>query len=52
MDEVIPKGEAKIVLRNCKVLVVQMSHLNSLFLLSNSINFYMDIYGKVLYIHN
>ena len=50
MDEAVPKRETKIVLFNCQVLIVQMSHLNNLFLLSNFYNFYMDISGKVLYI--
>jgi hypothetical protein len=52
MDEVVPKGKAKIVKVVGYILVVQMSHNKALFLLSNSSNFYMDIYGKVLYIHN
>ena len=52
MDETVPKGEAQIVLGDCKFLLVPMSHLNRLFLSVNLINFYMDISGKVLYILN
>jgi hypothetical protein len=51
MDAVVSKGKAKIVLGCCKVFIVQMSHFLDLFLLSNLFNFYMDILGKVLYIH-
>jgi hypothetical protein len=50
MDEAIPKRETKRVLVKWEFFIVQMSHLNNLFLLSNFYNFYMDISGKVLYI--
>ena len=52
MDEVVSKGETKIVQSDCKAFIVLMSHLIELFLLSYSANFYMDISGKVLYIHH
>ena len=52
MDKVVSKGEAEIVSGDYKVFIVPMSHLNRMFLLSNLINFYMDISGKVLYIHH
>jgi hypothetical protein len=52
MDAIVPEGEAEGVVVDCKCSIVPMSHLNNLFLLSNSSNFYMDIFGKVLYIHN
>ena len=51
MDAIVPKGEAERVVDDCKFSIVPMSHLNNLFLLSNLINLYMDISGKVLYIH-
>jgi hypothetical protein len=52
MDAIVPKGEAEIVLGDCKVYIVPMSYLNHLFLLGNLTNFYMDNYGKVLYIRH
>ena len=51
MDEIVPKGEAERVVDDCQFSIVPMSHLNSLFLLGNLINLYMDNSGKVLYIH-
>jgi hypothetical protein len=52
MDAIVSKGKAKIVLGYRKAFLVQMSHLIDPFLLRNLLNFYMDILGKVLYIHN
>ena len=52
MDAVVPKGEAEMSTGAGKSLIVPMSYLNNLFLLRNLINFYMDNYGKVLYIHS
>ncbi len=51
MDAIVPKGEAERVVDDCQFSIVPMSHLNSLFLLGNLINLYMDNSGKVLYIH-
>ena len=51
MDAIVPEGETERVVGDCKFSIVLMSRLNNLFLLSNLINLYMDISGKVLYIH-
>jgi hypothetical protein len=50
MDEVVPKRKAKIKSSDCRNYPSTNVSFDELFLFSISLNFYMDISGKVMYI--